>query len=159
METITGTPPTDDEFADMLTEMEEWIGDGVRPNWPAAFRGFVRDFYATHNSSSPPNRSQGTAPAAPSSPAPVIDAETVEDPTDEETAINPLSFRALFTTDPRPGMARCLSALSTLQKAGITDEEIHRAHKAGRMDEHPNPDDCAERIIRDRDTITADCPF
>ena len=165
MEKITGTPPTDDEFADMLTEMEEWIGYGVRPNWPAAFRGFVRDFYATHNPSRPPKPSQGTAPvtdatpAAPSSPAPVIDAETVQDPTDEETTIDPLSFRALFTADPRPGRARCLSALSMLQKAGITDEEIHRAHKAGRMDEHPNPDDCAERIIRDRDTITADCPF
>lgn len=169
MEKITGTPPTDDEFADMLTEIEEWIGYGVRPNWPAAFRGFVRDFYATHNSSTPPNPSQGTAPvpngtpAAPSSPAPVIDAvivDATENPaTNEETTINPLSFRALFTADPRPGMARCLSALSTLQKAGITDEEIHRAHKAGRMDEHPNPDDCAKRIISDRDTITADCPF
>lgn len=165
MEKITGTPPTDDEFADVLTEMEEWIGDGVRPNWPAAFRGFVRDFYATHNTSTPPTPSQGTAPVvdeAPVSgdtPAPVIDAEIVEDHTDEETPINPLSFRALFTADPRPGMARCLSALSTLQKAGITDEEIHRAHEAGRMDQHPNPDDCAERIIRDRDTITADCPF
>ena len=73
--------------------------------------------------------------------------------------MTPLSFRALFTEDPRPNAARCLSALSKLQKAGITDEEIHRAHEAGRMADHPNPDECADRIISDRETITADCPF
>lgn len=154
-----------EDYDSMLDEFSSAKGCDTSKNWVAAFKGFVRDWSQTHGQSSPSRPSQGTAPvrnrtpAAPSSPAPVIDAEIVQDPTDEETPINPLSFRALFTADPRPGMARCLSALSTLQKAGITDEEIHRAHKAGRMDEHPNPDDCAERIIRDRDTTTADCPF
>lgn len=157
-----------EDYESMLDEFSSAKGCSTSKNWVGAFKGFVNNWSQTHNSSRPsrpPNPSQGTAtvqnrtPAAPSSAAPVIDAEIVEDHTDEETAINPLSFRALFTADPRPGMARCLSALSTLQKAGVTDEEIHRAHKAGRMDEHPNPDDCAERIIRDRDTITADCPF
>lgn len=168
MEKITGTPPTDEEFADMLTEAEEWLGYGERSNWPAAFRGFVRDFYATHSTYSPSRPSQSfeefpaedsTAPVADETPAPVIDAEIVEDHTEEESTMTPLSFRALFTEDPRPSAARCLSALSKLQKAGITDEEIHRAHKAGRMDAHPNPDDCAERIISDRDTTAAGCPF
>ena len=161
-----------EDYQSMLDEFISAKGCSTSKNWVGAFKGFVNNWSQTHNSSRPsrpPKPSQGTAPvadatpAAPSSPAPVIDAvivDATENPaTNEETTINPLSFRALFTADPRPGMARCLSALSTLQKAGITDEEIHRAHKAGRMDEHPNPDDCAERIIRDRDTITADCPF
>lgn len=180
---VTGTEPTDDKFEDLLDAFAEFADGGERKNWPRAFCGYLkpylsRDVPHQHQRLAPIDSqvfesfwagdgmfSTDTAPvpdetpAAPSSPAPVIDAEIVQDHTDEETTINPLSFRALFTADPRPGMARCLSALSMLQKAGITDEEIHRAHKAGRMDEHPNPDDCAERIVRDRDTITADCPF
>lgn len=154
-----------EDYDSMLDEFISAKGCDKSKNWVAAFKGFVRDWSETHNSSAPPKPSQGTAtdadatPVSGDTPAPVLDAEIVEEHTDEETAINPLSFRALFTADPRPGMARCLSALSTLQKAGITDEEIHRAHKAGRMDQHPNPDDCAQRIITDRDTIAADCPF
>jgi hypothetical protein len=97
----------------------------------------------------------------------IVDAEivdtTVTGPNgsvpDEETAITPLTFKSLFPAEGRTGIARYLAALSALHKAGITDEEIHAAHKAGRMDQYRNPEECAEVVIRDRDTTTTDCPF
>ncbi|MGP9611120.1 hypothetical protein ACT3TD_12250 [Corynebacterium sp. AOP36-E1-14] len=153
-------------YESMLDEFSSAKGCDTSKNWVAAFKGFVRDWSQTHGQSSPSRPSQGTAtdadatPVSGDTPAPVLDAEIVPDNhTEEESTMTPLRFSALFTEDPRPGTARCLSALSKLQKAGVTDEEIHRAHEAGRMGQHPNPDDCAERIITDRETITADCPF
>lgn len=182
IEAVTGTPPTDAEYREWLDRFADDLGSDEKPNWPKTFCAYVRDTYEMWNAprEQRPTKAdrfmssqsfedflawdgttpvQNRTPVSGAAPAPVIDAEIVEDHTGEETTITPLSFRALFTTNPRPSAARCLSALSTLQKAGITDEEIHRAHKAGRMGDHPDPDDCAERIIRDRDTITADCPF